>query len=155
MENLVREIYELKSKVDAKTKQIDSLTAEIEEMNKTIEEKSKQLLNAMKASNKQELEVDDIKAGLGYVENISYTSDVAVIAWLKEHNYSQYIRTKTTESLDKTPLKKAIKTDTILAEGLESMTVKTKTEFTVVTSKENYEKRLQHINEAKSKNEKI
>ena len=56
--------------------------------------------------------------------------------YLGEKYNGQYIKTKVTENLDKNALKKAIKTDMALAEALESMTVKSITEYVVVTDVE-------------------
>ena len=64
---------------------------------------------------------------------------------MKEKYDGKYIKTKITESLDKTNLKKAIKTDAALAKALEDMTVTNVTEYVVVQDIINNEKMLEHI----------
>lgn len=145
MQELIQEIFKLKKLKEQKDAQIATLKGESDELDKNISEKSAQLLEAMKTAQMREVEVGDIKAGYFMRENIGYTSDSDVLNYLKNNGYTQYIKTKTTESLDKTPLKKAIKNDATLAQALESMTVKTVTEYAVVTTKDNYQAMLEHM----------
>lgn len=147
MQELIKEIYQLKRQKEDIDNQIAALKAQASELDKNISDKANTLLEAMKTNNIHEIEADDVKAGWFTKENISYTSDSDVLDYLKKNNYNEYITTKTTESLAKNPLKKAIKTNQQLAEALASMTVHKVTEYTVVTSKENYEEMLKHIDE--------
>ena len=78
-------------------------------------------------------------------ENIGYTSEKEVLQYLKDNNYTTLISSKTTESLNKNALKKALKEDADLSKALENMTVTTLTEWIVVTDKENHDKMLEHI----------
>ena len=99
----------------------------------------------------QHKDVENLVAAIFKKENIGYTSDSAVLDYLKANNRSDLIKVKVTESLDKVALKKALKTDAALSESLEAMTVHSITEYVVVTSEANYEKMLEHINEGSNK----
>lgn len=145
MENLIKNIYQAKIKKEELEKKINDLKAEMEQVDNYIEECSNDLLNQMKTSETKMLEVENLVAETFSKENIGYTSDKDVLDYLKANGYNQYVKTKVTESLDKTPLKKAIKTDEVLAKGLDDLTVRTLTEYVVVTTKENHEKMLEHI----------
>lgn len=145
MENLIKNIHSAKEKRDSIEKQINDLKAELDQIDNYIEECSNDLLKQMKSSETKVLEVENLVAETFSKEDVGYTSDKDVLEYLKSNGYNQYIRTKVTESLDKNPLKKAIKTDEALAKGLDNLTIKTLTEYVVVTTKENHQKMLEHI----------
>lgn len=149
MENLIKDIYKAKETKEAIESKINDLKAELEQVEAYIEDCSNDLLNRMKSQETKEISVDNLVAETFTRENIGYTSDKDVLEYLKNNGYSQYVKTKVTESLDKTPLKKAIKADEKLAQALDSMTVKTISEYVVVTTKENHEKMLEHIEKNK------
>lgn len=145
MENLIKNIHSAKEKRDSIEKQINDLKAELDQIDNYIEECSNDLLTQMKSNETKVLEVENLVAETFSKEDVGYTSDKDVLDYLKSNGYNQYIRTKVTESLDKNPLKKAIKNDEVLAKGLDNLTIKTLTEYVVVTTKENYQKMIEHI----------
>lgn len=152
MEELIKQIFYLEKSKKDKEEEQTKLKEDISNLDIQIQEKKKLLLEAMKEAKSEEITTEDIVATYFSKENISYTSDKDVLTYLKENNYNDLITTKTTESLNKNALKKALKTDTGLNEALESMTIKSLTEWVVVTDSETHQKMLEHIEEnSKSK----
>lgn len=128
------------------------LKAEIAYLDDQIKLLSQDLLTELTIDNQKVFvwEEADLVAEKFTKEAISYTSDSDVLQYLKENYNGQYIKTKISEALDKNALKKAIKADVTLASALEAMTVKTKTEYVVVTTSEKHALMLEHINAARS-----
>lgn len=152
IEELMYEIFRLKKAAALVEASVADLKKIVADDNMQIDRLSLQLLNELTANNMTTYDwaAENLVVEKFVRENIGYTSDEDVLNYLKNNYASQYIKTKITESLDKNALKKAIKTDTKLSEALESMTVKSSTEYVVVTDSENYKKMLEHINEQKS-----
>ena len=151
LNKLMEEIFELKQNKEKLTKQIDKLKEEVTETDKLIDNKQSELLKEMKEINTKEITSDNgnIIATLFKRENVSYKSDAEVLKYLKENYSGKFIKSKITESLDKTNLKKAIKDDEKLAKGLEGFIEKTISEYVVVTDKENHKLMLEHIEKGK------
>lgn len=149
MNELIKQIFELQNKASEWEQKEKEAKEEKENIEKEISSKKELLLDLMKQEESKETCFDDIFANIFSKENISYKDEKQVISYLKDHNYNDLITVKTTESLNKNNLKKALKTDNVLAEALESMTVKKLTEWVVVTDKENHMKMLEHIEENK------
>ncbi len=149
MENLIKEIFELKQRKKALETEQESVKQEITTVDSEIDLKQKTLLEKMKESQTKEIDLGDIVATTFSKENISYTDDKDVLKYLKDNNYTSLITTKTTESINKNNLKKELKTNETLKEALDSMTVKSITEWVVVTDKENHIKMMEHIEENK------
>ena len=153
MEELVKEIFDLKNQKEKMETELQEketyYKAIISDLDSKIELKEKDLLTAMKTLDNKEVEVDNLVATYFSKENVSYTSDSDVLNYLKENNYTTLINSKTTESLNKNALKKALKTDLDLSKALEKLTIKTVTEYVVVTTKENHIKMLEHIDNNK------
>ena len=150
MKNLMTEIYKLKEVKEKLEADSASIAEELKTVNSQIDLLLKDLLDSFKKSDVNKLEFDNLVAEKFTKESIAYTSDADVVNYLKEKYAGKHIKTKITENLDKNSLKKAIKTDTELAEALEAMLVKTSTEYVVVTTAENHAKMLEHINEQSS-----
>ena len=152
MEELIKQIFQLERSKKDKEEEQAKLKEDISNLDTEIQEKKKLLLNAMKEAKSNEITTDDIVATYFSKENINYTSDKDVLDYLKQNNYNDLITVKTTESLNKNALKKALKTDNNLNKALEDMTVKSITEWVVVTDSETHQKMLEHIEEnSKSK----
>lgn len=153
MEELVKEIFDLKNQKEKMETELQEketyYKAIISDLDSKIQLKEKDLLTAMKTLDNKEVEVDNLVATYFSKENVSYTSDSDVLNYLKENNYTTLINTKTTESLNKNALKKALKTDLDLSKALEKLTIKIVTEYVVVTTKENHIKMLEHIDNNK------
>lgn len=141
-EKLLLKSWELKN-----TK--ECLEATLKEVTTELEENSKLLLNAMKESNIVEFSYSEQGLFINKFEkkSVSYKDEKEVIKFLKEKYNGNYIRTKTTieESLDKNPLKTAIKTDSVLNNFLKDMIQEKITEYVVITNEENHNKMLEHI----------
>ena len=149
---LISDIYALKEVKKQLEDVVTNLKSSISSIDTKIEEKEQALLAQMKASGIElDKDVENLVAAVFKKENIGYTSDSAVLEYLKANNRSDLIKVKVTESLDKVALKKALKTDVALSESLDAMTVRSVIEYVVVTSEANYEKMLEHINEGSSK----
>lgn len=146
-EELIKEIFDLKNQKKELEDKQNFYKEEISKVDTEIQLKEEALLNAMKDTKQTELVVNDIYATYFSKENVGYTSEKDVLNYLKENNYTTLITTKTTESLNKNAIKKALKEDAILNEALKNLTTTTLTEWVVVTDKENHEKMLEHIEE--------
>ena len=149
MEELARKIFDLKTEKEKLENEVEVYKARISDLDTQIEITEKDLLNAMKVANNKELDLGNIVATYFSKENVSYTSDSEVLKYLKDNNYTTLVTTKTTESLNKNALKKELKINETLSKALENLTVKTITEWVVVTTKENHQKMLEHIEEGK------
>lgn len=145
LNELMRVIYNLKREKENAEKVIAGLKLKISYLDENIDSLSSTLLREMQSSETKELKIDELVATVFKRENIGYKSDEDVLKYLKENYDDKYIKTKITESLDKTNLKKAIKTDAVLAKALEDMTVTNVTEYVVVQDIINNEKMLEHI----------
>ena len=142
---MIRTIYNLKREKENAERVITGLKLKISDLDENIDSLSSTLLKEMQSSEIKELKIEELVATVFKRENIEYKSDEDVLKYLKEKNEGKYIKTKITESLDKTNLKKAIKTDAALAKALEDMTVTNVTEYVVVQDIINNEKMLEHI----------
>ena len=145
LNELIRVIYNLKCEKENAERVIAGLKLKISDLDENIDSLSSTLLREMQSSETKELKIDELVATVFKRENIGYKSDEDVLKYLKENYDGKYIKTKITESLDKTNLKKAIKTDAALAKALEDMTVTNVTEYVVVQDIINNEKMLEHI----------
>lgn len=147
--NLMTGIYNLKKTKEEKEATAAALSTEISNLDTEIETKSAELLAEVKAAGITEYSFENLFVNKFERENVGYKSEADVLKYLKENYNGQYIKVKTTESLDKNPLKAAIKADSVLAKALEDMTVKTVTEYVVVTDADNHIKMLEHIEKGK------
>ena len=145
LNKLIRTIYNLKREKENAERVVADLKLKIADLDENIDSLSSTLLREMQSSETKELKIDELVATVFKRENIGYKSDEDVLKYLKENYDGKYIKTKITESLDKTNLKKAIKTDAALAKALEDMTVTNVTEYVVVQDIINNEKMLEHI----------
>ena len=151
-EELIKEIFDLKNQKKELEEKQNYYKEEISKVDTEIQLKEEDLLKAMKDAKETELVVNDIYATYFSKENVGYTSEKDVLNYLKENNYTTLISSKTTESLNKNALKKALKEDVNLSNALKDMTITSLTEWVVVTDKENHEKMLEHIEEGKKGN---
>lgn len=157
---MTKEQIELIRKINEKQDERAELDVKIEELKQTgasldseIETLKASLLEGMKNESLEEYhdESSDLYATVMSRSNVGYTNDADVVKALKDNGFERYVRVKVTESIDKTPLKKALKEDEKLRELLSPMTVDSVTEYVVVTTKENHERMLEHIEEGKKK----
>ena len=150
--NLIKAIYEAKASKEIFEANIAELKGKIDDLDADIEKHNEELLAELKEDGALEYISDTgLYANVFKKESVGYTNDADVLKYLKENNYNEYVKTKITESLDKRPLSKALKTDEKLAAALEAMTIKTTLEYVVVTNAESHQKMLEHIEEGKAK----
>lgn len=147
--SLAQEIYNLKSQKEILDNEIKAKKASSDELDALIAEKSAQLLIDLDATGSTTLEVDDIIAAKFSKKSIEYISESAALKALKDNGYIHLIKVKVAESLDKTAIKKAMKADAALSQILQDVTTEKVTEYVVVTSKENYSKMVEHIENGK------
>lgn len=146
-ENLIESINLMQGELDALNKQIEELQSRVTLKTNAIEEAKSSLLTQMKNDKLEEYhdEEHNLFATVFTKVNVGYSNDNDVLAKLKDTEFAKFIKTKTTESLDKTPLKKELKTNTKLEELLKPLIVTTTTTYVVVTTGENHTKMLEHI----------
>lgn len=150
MQEIINEIQDLQLKKEELEKQIEALKSQVTELDSNINEKKDELIKVMDDSAISTIDTDtDLNAMIFSKENVAYKNEAEVISWLKQNCQSDLIRIKTTESLDKTAIKKAIKNNPDLAADLDQFIEKTTTRWVVVTTKENHERMLEHINSGK------
>lgn len=74
-----------------------------------------------------------------------YKDEKGLIAFLKKNYEGKFVKSKVTESLDKVPLKKELKTNAQLSKDVEPFIENSTVPYIVVTDQENYKKMLEHI----------
>ena len=74
-----------------------------------------------------------------------YKDEKGLIDFLKKNYDGKFIKSKITESLDKVPLKKELKTNAQLSKDVEPFIENSTVPYIVVTDQENYKKMLEHI----------
>lgn len=149
---LISDIYELKELKKSLEEVVSNIKSSIASIDSKIESKEALLIEVMRQFGlEKDSEVENLVAAIFKKENIGYRNDAEVLAYLKSINRADLIKVKTTESLDKVAIKKAIKADSVLADQLADMTTKTITEYVVVTTTDNYTKMLEHIDEGSNK----
>ena len=149
MKNLIQEIYNLKTRKELIETQITKLKKTLADIDEQIDEEEKVLLQRLTEENLEEIEYDNLVGFKQSRKNIGYTSEVDVLNILKSAYDGKYVKTKITESIDKNALKKALKDDAELKVNLEPFMLDGVTEYIVVTTKENRERMLEHINDSK------
>lgn len=150
---LIKHINLMQSEIDGLNKQIEDLKSKVELKQNSIEEAKKLLLAQMQNEKLDEFkdEENNLVATVFNKTNIGYSSDSEVITKLKGTEFAKFIKIKTTESLDKNPLKKEIKTNKTLEKLLKPLIVESNTTWVVVTTGENHTKMLEHIEENSKK----
>ena len=152
-ENLINDIYSMSQEIEEKTQQMAKLKEEIEALTASVDANKDSLLTLMKEDNDVELHGDDLVAHYFQKNEFSYGDEKALLAKLQELKLSQYIKvtTKTTTSIDKNVLKKDLKTKEDLKESLKEFVGDRLVEYVVVTTEENHQRMLEHIEESKKK----
>lgn len=145
----IKSSYALKKEKEALEAQLEALKERIDELDARINAYNSDILNTLKEEDADEAFFEGLYANLFSKSNIGYTSEKDVIDYLKTSGYVEFVKVKTTESIDKTSLKKELKTNRALADALNSYIVKSVTEWVVVTDEENHTKMLEHIEENK------
>lgn len=146
-DELIELIYNAQKEKEEQDKIIETAKGKSDELDSKIKLLKDELFNLIQDKEPHKkgkmIAVKMQKIGTGYKD------EAAIIKWLKENLGGQFIKSKTTESLDKNPFKKELKTNNILTEGVKDYITPTVTEYIVVTDEENYQKMLEHINEGK------
>ena len=152
-ENLINDIYSMSQEIEEKTQQMAKLKEEIEVLTASVDVNKDSLLTLMKEDGDVELYGDDLVAHYFKKSEFSYGDEKALLSKLQEMNLNQYIKvtTKTTTSIDKNVLKKDLKIKEDLKESLKDFVGDKVTEYVVVTTEENHQKMLEHIEESKKK----
>lgn len=147
LEEKIKRIHELKVKVDGQTTEKKNLEKSISESNAEIDTLTSELLNDLDGLEVETYEVDDLVAYTAVNSSTGYTDDTSVLNYLKEHGYPEFIKVVT--SLKKKELNSALKTNQELKAALSPFTTTVKTRYATVSTKENNDRRLEHISESK------
>ena len=148
MQLLVQEIYNLKSHKEILESNIANLKQQLADLESRIDAKEAVLLTMLTEANSNEVEFENLVGFKQSKKTVGYTSESDVMALLKSQHEGKYIKSKLTESLDKNALKKALKSDEKLSTDLAPFILNGTTDYVVVTTKENRQKMLEHINES-------
>ena len=153
IESLIDEIHKLQNEKDEVDAQIDALSDNSKVLAAKVDILKEGLLKHMQSDEVDEYfnATSDLYATVMSKKNIGYTDESEVIKTLKDCGYTVYVKTKTTESIDKTTLKKALKADAKLSELLKPMTIESTTTYVVVTTSDNHKKMLEHIESKNAK----
>lgn len=148
MEDINLLVTTIKNQTDLKDslkEKIDSLSLEVKKLDAEIDELKSNLIELMDNANSREITFNDIVASIFEKENVSYKDEQKVLEYLKSNGYEKFIKVKTSESIDKVPLKKALKDDAVLNNALTEMTEKSVTRYVVVCDSETHQRMLEHI----------
>lgn len=145
--NLGERILADQNDVDAIDKQLEDLQKRKKDLEANILTNKKALLNLLE--DETPFETNVFVAKKSHSESVGYSNETEVLQALKDNDYTNYIRIKTTEALDKNELKKALKTDEKLKNLLDSYTTTKRTDYVIVTTPENYKLMLEHIEKGK------
>ena len=151
---LLRGINSIQGEIESLNRQIEDLKSQVSAKEEALGGMKDALLSQMVGESMDEYHDEGGKLFATVITktNIGYSSDADVIAKLKGAGYAQFIKTKTTEALDKNPLKKEIKANKELEGLLSTLIVKTTSSYVVVTTEENHAKMLEHIESGKKGN---
>lgn len=153
-EGLVKFIFEFENLIEKKEQSIKDIQVEIDDLKSDVSLAKEVLLDVMKQDKKEVIDTKFKLVAQFFAKNeFSYGDEKALLSKLQEMKLNQYIKTttKTTTSIDKNNLKKDLKVNTQLKESLKDFVGDKVTEYVVVTTKENHQKMLEHIEEGKKK----
>lgn len=122
----------------------------IKENEEKIEVLKKDILAYMQEKGDKEFVTkDNLYVNVSVNSTTGYEDESAVIEFLKENGYEDFIRVTT--AIDKKKLNAELKTNATLKEGINSFITTKNTPYVVVTDEENHTKMLEHINESVAK----
>ena len=147
MQLLIQEIYNLKSHREILEANLSTLKQQLADIDSRIEAKEVVLLSMLNEAKADEVEFENIVGFKQARKTVGYTSEADVISLLKSQYEGKYVKAKITESLDKNALKKALKSDEQLSSDLAPYMLNGTSEYVVVTTKENRDRMIEHINE--------
>lgn len=147
----IKKVYELKTKQEEIQAKQEELKQQLNDLAQEQETLSNEILVEMKTNNVSEQDTDNLVAQYFSKNEFSYGDEKLLLAKLKELSLDKFIKTvtKTTTSIDKNNLKKELKVDADLKETLKDYVGDRLVEYVVVTTKENHEKMLEHIDNSK------
>lgn len=147
----IKKVYELKTKQEEIQAKQEELKQQLNELAQEQEKLSSEILVEMKTNNVSEQDTDNLVAQYFSKNEFSYGDEKLLLSKLKELSLDKFIKTvtKTTTSIDKNNLKKELKVDANLKETLKDYVGDRLVEYVVVTTKENHEKMLEHIDNSK------
>ena len=126
---------------------IEDLKANNKELDAKITKLKAQLLPLL--NSEKPYYYNDLVATICFKTGTGYGDEKGLIEYLDSQLDGKYLRVKTTKELDKNAFKKGLKEDLTFAESVDKYITPKVTEYVVVTTKENYEKMLEHMNEGK------
>ena len=149
VEERIKRIHELQDSIKEKENAIAELKAGVAILDNELDTLNDELLHEMISNGNKEIKVDDLVASYFCKSEFSYGDEKALLQYLKDHSMSSYITTKITESINKTALKKDLKTNQELKESLNNFVGDRQVEYVVVTTEENHQRMLEHIENSK------
>ena len=149
MKELIEKIYQLQTNKENLEKQKNEIQANIDALDAELEASKAELLKQMQSDGVNTFTADDIKAGTFHRKDIAWLDDKALLEYLTSTGQEQYINTKVTKSVAKAALKKAMKTNEPLKESLSPYFGYKETDYVIVTTTDNFDAMLKHIEEGK------
>lgn len=149
--DLISEIHKLKQEIDSKTEEITKLQESKNELQNKLDLFNDNLLKEMITNKQTEIKINNLVATYFSKNEFTYGDENALLNYLKDKGLNQYITVKTTtkESINKNNLKKDLKSNEELKQSLKDFVGDKLIEYVVVTTEENHEKMLEHIEQGK------
>lgn len=149
--DLITEIHKLKQEIDSKTEEITKLQESKNELQNKLDLFNDDLLKKMINNKETEIKTNNLVATYFSKNEFTYGDENALLNYLKDKGLNQYITVKTTtkESINKNNLKKDLKSNEELKQSLKDFVGDKLIEYVVVTTEENHEKMLEHIEQGK------
>ena len=145
-EDKVKEIYDLTAVIKFNESIVNKANAIIKELQAKVDILKADVLAEMQEKNQKETIVEGLYANVYVNSSTGYADEGAVINYLKEHNYNDFLKVTTT--IKKKELNAELKKNADLKKDIDSFITTKTTPYVTVTDEENHTKMLEHINEA-------
>lgn len=144
------ETNSLNEELETLAKQKEELEQKIKDIETMRDNYLVEILDEFKKNDKKEEQVGDVFATYFSRKEFVWLDEAGLLKQLQENNANEFIKVKTTTSIDKNALKKAFKTNEALKERYNEFYANKLIEYVVVNAGETHQRMLEHIEETKS-----
>ena len=151
MNELINNFYKLKEEKESIDQHIKELKQQSDSLACMLDDLRNQITSKLREQSLESFTTDQNYIAV-YSEKLSTTwvDEEQIKKQLLENGYEKFLKSKTTQSLDKNAIKKALKTDSELYKLVANSIVQEPKQSALITTVENYEKMLsemQNVNE--------
>lgn len=151
MNELINNFYKLKEEKESIDQNIKELKQQSDSLACMLDDLRNQITGKLREQSLESFTTDQNYIAV-YSEKLSTTwvDEEQIKKQLLENGYGKFLKSKTTQSLDKNAIKKALKTDSELYKLVANSIVQEPKQSALITTVENYEKMLsemQNVNE--------